>query len=75
MKEQVRRVIATILEIPESSVNDLSSPDTHEGWDSVNHINIILAIEQEFSLTFTDEEIVEMLSFELIVEVIKEKIG
>lgn len=75
MKEQVRRVIAAILEIPESSVNDSSSPDTLEGWDSVNHINIILAMEQEFSLTFTDEEIVEMLSFELIVEVIKEKIG
>lgn len=32
-------------------------PETIEKWDSVNHLNLILAIEAEFGVTFDTKEI------------------
>ena len=54
-------------------LNEDSSPDTVENWDSLKHMNLILALEEEFNITFSDEEIVEMLSVKIIVKTLKEK--
>lgn len=32
-------------------------PVSLESWDSFNHINLMLAVEQEYQVTFTTEEI------------------
>ena len=50
-----------------------SSPDTVKNWDSLKHMNLILAIEEEFAIAFSDEEIVDMLSIRRIVEILEEK--
>ncbi|MCK4820461.1 acyl carrier protein [bacterium] len=54
-------------------LNDDSSPDTVENWDSLKHMNLILSLEEEFNIIFSDEEIVEMLSVKIIVETLKKK--
>ncbi len=42
-------------------------------WDSLNHMNLIVALEEEFNVRFSEEEINELLSLDLIELVIKEK--
>ena len=37
------------------------------------HMNLVMALEKQFKIKFTDDEITEMLSYELIVEIIKNK--
>lgn len=41
-----------------------------EEWDSLNHINLILAIEQEFSVKFALGELDELKNVESIVDMI-----
>lgn len=53
-------------------INENSSPDTIEAWDSLKHMNLILALEESLNVQFTDEQIVEMLSMELILAVLRE---
>ena len=36
--------------------NELSATDV-DAWDSMSHINLILMIEDEFSIRFSDEEV------------------
>ena len=36
-------------------------------------MNLVMALEKQFKIKFTDDEITEMLSYELIVEIIKNK--
>jgi len=55
--EAVRAILADILEIPADLITPRSSPDELEVWDSIRHLNFILAIESEFSLEFTSDEI------------------
>jgi len=61
------------MEVPLEQLNEESSPDNVKNWDSLKHMNLILALEEEFDVSFSDEEIVELLSVEIIVETLKEK--
>ena len=41
-------------------------------WDSVGHMGLIAALEDEFDIQFSDDQIVKMLNVGLILEAIKE---
>jgi acyl carrier protein len=72
MKERVLRVVGQIMEVPESSLSLSSSPDTVLEWDSLRHMNLVLALEEEFEVQFTDQQIVQMVSIAKILEALEE---
>ena len=61
MKEVVRRVVSSVLGIPEDEVTETTGPETVEAWDSLQHMNLILALEEELEIQFSDDDIVQML--------------
>lgn len=73
MKDIVLKIVSQVMNVPVEQFNEDSSPDTVENWDSLQHMNLILSLEEEFNITFSDEEIVEMLSVKIIVETLKKK--
>lgn len=44
-----------------------------EGWDSIMHINLIVAIEERFNIIFTTEEIGNLICVGSIVDLIERK--
>lgn len=72
MKDRVFGIIASIFGCPPESVNEKSSPDSIESWDSLNHMKLILALEEEFDIEFTDDQIINMISGELILSTLRE---
>ena len=56
MNAQADRLHAVVTEVLGEPVDDTSSPETTEGWDSLNHLNIILAIEAEFDEQLTMDD-------------------
>lgn len=72
MENKIREIMAQVFNVPEVSIDSLSSPDTIESWDSLKHMNLVTALEEEFNIRFTYEQISEMLNFSLIIEVLKE---
>lgn len=68
MKERVLRVVGQIMEVPESSLSLDSSPDTVPEWDSLKHMNLVLALEEEFEVQFSDQQIVQMVTVSKILE-------
>ena len=58
--EQVRTVASDIFGIPAEKITAESSPDTIESWDSMQHLNLVLAIEEKFRVQFDPEEIEQM---------------
>lgn len=73
--ERVRQLVADIFNLPQSRIEPSSSPDTIAGWDSLQHLNLTLALEQEFGVQFTPEEINQLLSVELIADLLEEKLA
>lgn len=47
-------------------IPDEASPDTISGWDSANHLNLILSLEAEFGVEFETDEIAELTTFRAI---------
>ena len=58
--EQVRIVASDIFGVPTEKITAESSPETIENWDSMQHLNLVLAIEEKFGVQFEPEDIEEM---------------
>ena len=57
MNEQVlSRVREIASDVQQADVTPESSPETVESWDSVQHLNLVLAIEEEYGFQFLPEE-------------------
>lgn len=74
MLDRVRAMVADLFGLPLEEVRADSSPDNIETWDSLQHLNLVLALEQEFGMQFTPEEIEQLLSVELIAALVEEKV-
>lgn len=66
MKERVIRIVSQVMGIPADQVTEQSSSQSMEAWDSLNHMNLILALEEEFGVQFSDEQIMRMLNVRAI---------
>jgi len=73
IEERIKNVMAAVFEVPAEQINDDSSPDYIESWDSLKHINLVVALEEEFRIEFLDDEIIELLNYSIIVLILKEK--
>lgn len=55
--EELQALAADILEVEPSELDEASSPETIESWDSVQHLNLILAIEEQYDMQLDPEAI------------------
>jgi acyl carrier protein len=74
LEDQVRQVMADILNLDPNSVNELTVKDCTASWDSLSHINLIVALEQEFQVSFDVPEIEAMQSYSDILETLGRKL-
>ena len=74
LDEKLKNVMSIVFELKKEKFNNDSSPDNIEGWDSLKHMILIGAIEDEFKVQFSDEEMLELLNYKLIKLVLKEKL-
>lgn len=44
-------------------------------WDSFAHLDIVTRLEEEFKVSFTPNEIGDMISLNKTISIVKEKIG
>ncbi len=71
IEDRIKDVMSAVFEIPVNEINDDSSPDTIESWDSLKHMNLIIALEEEFNIQLTDDEILDMVNFSNIKNIIE----
>jgi len=75
MENRIKNVMAAVFGISIEDINEESSPDSIDNWDSLNLMNLVVSLEEEFDIEFDDSDIVEMLNFKLIVSIIQEKLS
>ena len=74
MEDRIKKVMSAVFEVPIKEINDKSSPDTIESWDSLKHMNLVVALEEEFDVHFNDEDIVEIMNYSLIKIILSKRI-
>ena len=71
---KLKQVVSDILEVDIDDINENSSPDNIEKWDSLSHIRLVMAIEVEFNVKLTPDDMMDMLSVKLIKMILAERL-
>ena len=70
MDEQLKEIFATALDLEVDEIEEDSSQDNLEDWDSLGHLNLISEIEKEFKVKITMDEVMAMTTYSKVKEVI-----
>lgn len=71
-EEKIKSVLSAILDVDIKTINENSSMDNVENWDSIGHMNLVLALEDKFGVMIPDEEAGNITSYKLIKLVVEE---
>jgi acyl carrier protein len=74
MEERIKQIMADVLDLDPDSIDESTEMDVIESWDSLNHIQLCLSLEQEFQISLGVSEIESMFSYSNILEVLQKRI-
>ncbi len=60
MSEKLYEIVANVFNVEQSKINDETSPENLEQWDSFNFYVLLDEIENQFSITFNLDETLEI---------------
>lgn len=58
--EELKKVILKQLNLDEFEMNDETVAPEVPGWDSLSHVNIIVAVEEHFKVKFKSMEVLKL---------------
>lgn len=73
--EKVQEILRMVMDdetleaTPELSANDV------EAWDSMNHVNLIVSVENEFGIRFSNDEISTMQNLGDLLTLVESKLN
>ena len=74
MKAKVIDIVSNILNIKKSKITENSGINTIEQWDSLKHMQIISAIEEEYKIEFSEQELINSNNVKKLINSIKKNI-
>lgn len=71
---KLNEIFIDVLDLDEVELTDATSANDIEEWDSLSHIQLIVAVEKAFGIKFTSLEIMKWKNVGEMVDSILEKI-
>lgn len=75
MRARIIEVVAKVFALPSETVARGISPESVATWDSERHVQLVVALEDEFGCMFEPDEVGELISLESIEEVVVRHVG
>ena len=75
LHDQLEAIVRDVCGDDRIALQDDTTPSEVPGWDSLAQVNILFAIEDEFDIEFTDDEIAGFGTVGALKERIREKAG
>lgn len=66
IEARIKQVMGDVLGLAPEAVSSDSSTENVPSWDSIHHMSLLLALEQEFGVTFPDAELPDLTTFSAI---------
>ena len=60
MSNKLYSIISKVMDVPESEINDQTSPENIESWDSFHGLVLVDELKNNFNVKFTIEEIADV---------------
>ena len=75
VSDKLKKIICGELGLENFDFQDETTADQVPGWDSFNHINVILAVEKAYDIRFKGLEILRVKNIGELQNLIDSKIG
>ena len=69
--KRLKSILSNVLNINEDTINDETSPDNVEMWDSFAGLMLVTELESQFSIKFSMDEVVAVRNVGDIKEALK----
>jgi acyl carrier protein len=73
MEDKIKQIFRELFKVKPEDFNDCLDVNTVAGWDSMNHLNLVIALEESFGVSLTTEEVIQMTSVKAIVEILNRR--
>lgn len=70
MSEKIKLVMSKIFQVAPEVIGPDSSPENIDRWDSLKHMQLVIALEDELGIRFPDEAVPNLISFKAIEEAV-----
>lgn len=71
-ESKLKEVLAAVFGGDPESVDRNWSMESVEKWDSLNHLKLVLALEEDFGVAFNEEQLTNLFSYESIESTLSE---
>ncbi|WP_146036899.1 acyl carrier protein [Leptospira inadai] len=68
-------VMSNVFAVEKDQITDEIAIGKFKGWDSLRHMSLVLALEEEFGIRFDDDEIPNLISFKLILHALDARVS
>lgn len=70
LEQKLKSIFKDVLEVSEDMVNEETTSKSLEKWDSMNHMNLIVSVEEEFDIEIDEDQILDLMSFKSLLNYI-----
>lgn len=75
VSDTVPQIAADLFNLPVDQITDSMSPHTLADWDSMQHLNLVLAIEAQLGVHFDPSEIEQMQNMGEVIRIATQRVG
>jgi len=72
VQDKLVEIFAVVLKLSAESITKDLSPDSCAEWDSLHHVHLVSAIDEAFGITLEFEQQMEIMTFDLAIDVVRE---
>jgi acyl carrier protein len=73
LEARIFRIVSQVLNIPLEEITLETSYDTVVNWDSINMVNLLLALEAEFNVGLEVEDATDLVSVQDILDILSRR--
>lgn len=73
MNDRLTEIVAELFDLEPAAVSDALTPEDVELWDSLNHLRLMTAVEQEFQFKLSMQEIESIRSVAMLRALVEQR--
>lgn len=73
--DELKKIILDTLKLDDFDIKDETTAPEVPGWDSLNHVNVILAVEKHFNIRFKNLEVLRLKNVGELQKLVNSKSG
>jgi acyl carrier protein len=73
VNDKLREIVAELFELEPAAVDGALTPEEVELWDSLNHLRLVSAVEEEFAIKLSMKEIESIRSLATLQALVEQR--